>query len=106
MPKNKPVKIENLEGALAKIPEADRDALRKDIEKLFADVDPDNPPGRPVFHLTGDEVACPACGAVLKLAHKHTSVIPDLPNLPDAGQAVEFSECDTCEQPFMRAAVS
>jgi hypothetical protein len=98
--------LKNLEQVLLKVPEKDRDAVRKEIEELFSDYDPANPPGRPVLLLAPDTVVCPACGGALKLVHKHVAEVPRDLNHPDAGRAVEYSECAICEQPFMRDATS
>jgi hypothetical protein len=99
MPKK--VKIDGMEEALAKLPEEDREATRKEIEEMFADFDPKNPPGRRVIPLTGDEVTCPECGSVLRLEGSHTTILPD--GMPRAGTPIEFVHCAVCDQPFERA---
>jgi hypothetical protein len=107
MKKKKPLEIKNMEEVLAKLPEGKRASARAAILEMFQDYDPENPPGKLVLRLSADAVRCPVCGADLVLAYKHTTRMPDRPEMgPDRDQVVEFSECAACEQPFERVAGS
>jgi len=97
MTKKKPkIDEKSLEEVLAKHPPEDREELRKILTDMFKDFDPANPPGKRVLNLPDGTTKCPACGS--KLQHPHVTDV--------MGQLMEFVECDKCDQPYVRKALS
>jgi hypothetical protein len=88
----KKVELVNLEEALAKVPEADRDMLREEIKALFADGMPEG--AKPVFRLAAGEKSCPNCGSELVYAGPPgRAVILD-------GEPMRILECEPCDMVF------
>jgi hypothetical protein len=97
-------KIENMDLVLAKMPESDRPDLKKQLEKLFENFDPNNPPGRRVVHLPKDTESCPTCGGPLmdldkKYRKPHSITMPD-------GRVLDMFECEACDIPYSMDAKS
>lgn len=94
----KKVEIQNLEEALAGVPEAERDMLREEIKALFANGLPEG--AKPVFRLAVGEQHCPNCNReLIDAGPKGRAVM-----LGD--EPVQILECEPCDAMFERPAAS
>lgn len=90
MSEKKP-KLEFEAGAFDHIPEEERAELRKQVEEMFADFDPENPPGKVVRMIAPGVVHCPKCGVAF--AEPHSAEID--------GEKLAFFHCESCEETFV-----
>lgn len=93
MSNDKPFKIENLDEVLAKVPPEDREALKTEIAEMFADFDPNEPPGEPVLEIPAGTTHCPKCGTRLEEVFRNRKV-GDMPPF-------DLLACRPCDDDFV-----
>ncbi len=91
-----PPVIKGLDETLAKsdVPPEDREGLREEIKKAFANFDPNNPPGKPVEALPKGPTRCLGCGKLMKPAGRTVKLPGDM--------LVKFYDCERCDRCFLQ----
>jgi hypothetical protein len=93
MSNDKKWKVHGLEKALESVPPEERPDLLSEIESIFEDFDPENPPGEPVVELAPGTRTCPKCGADLV----ELTVVPAGAGPDPAGPPLLLLDCEECE---------
>jgi hypothetical protein len=94
MSDDKKWKVHGLEKVLEAVPPEERGEIASEIEEMFADFDPANPPGEPVIPLPPGTRTCPNCGGELD----ELTVVPAGPDA--SSEALLLLDCETCELGF------
>lgn len=85
--------VEGMEEALKNVPEEEREEIKKEIEELFKDFDPENPPGEAIYCSPEVLRECPNCG------HKEFEFIDRNVDLAFEGK-VDVIRCPSCDTLF------
>lgn len=93
----KPLTVVIPDELLEKLPEEERAGVREEILDLFADFDPENPPGDVVEEIPAGTTHCPVCGTKLEVICRNREVPGQDP--------VDFYDCGPCDRGFMSPTV-
>ncbi|MCC6898754.1 MAG: hypothetical protein IT377_07250 [Polyangiaceae bacterium] len=96
MSNDKKWKVHGLERALDAVPAKERAGLAAEIEEIFADFDPDDPPGEPVAALPPGTRTCPRCGGELE----ELTVVPAGAGPGSSTATLMLLDCEACELGF------
>ena len=85
-------KIVGMDQALAGLPPEDRPEVAAEIQELFQDFDPQNPPGDRVLPVEPGTRICPRCGGTLLAL----CIEPGR----EESEYLRILECEDCDAPF------
>lgn len=88
--------VRGLEKVLEAVPAEERAELASEIEEMFADFDPEDPPGEPVAPLPPGTRTCPKCGGELE----ELTVVPAGAGADPSSSALLLLDCEACELGF------